>query len=126
MCLDTITERYERPSRRVVWAWKCFAMGLSKEQLLFEFSDLNGKFVVQRGEWLKAEEKTIGENGWPYTSGFHAFKHKDDAEGWWAGGALTVVKVKLRGVHTIGTQGPDMLVLVASELYVPKPRKGEK
>ena len=121
MCLDTVTKRI-KPTKRVRVGWKIFFKCQDGElQLLYR--NLEGDSIIKRGEWLKAEEQTIYfglrdryyTSGFydMYTSGFHAYKSIPQVYP----PSCIAVKVKLRGVHTIGFE-EDKEVLVAQEMFV--------
>lgn len=120
MCLDTVTKRYAKPSKRAVKAWKLFTKGRRGEPtpLIWAGSCEEGKWHSARNP---VERACDGEK---YHAGFHAFARRRDAvedsqchE--------CVRPVLLRGVRTVGSETGLVhpkhryVVLVADELYIP-------
>lgn len=121
MCLQTLTKKYARPSRKVVKAWKIverFDGGLITPFLFTK---------IVTGEWMKAKAPTFQdgepcllkteawgtyhrwENQVTYPWGFHVFAKKEDADK-----ALTflsnqknrfVVPVEITNIVAEGTDG---------------------
>lgn len=130
MCLDTVTKRYKRPQTKTVTGYKMFDMEFG--QLLLPYYAQDGYRGVATDTWLKSTEESIrfhwrSTNSDPdayYPSGFHVFRSKQDAERR-ADGLRKVMKVRVRGVVALGTECRKD-VIVAREMYVPKPRKTQK
>jgi hypothetical protein len=138
MCLSVI-DKLQEPTSEEVEAWGCFfTKEHFEEQTGADVEDPHAVLVtgdrsesVAPDRWLKAEEEQLWANEFDtphykrcaYTSGFHKLPAKGDAllyrkRNW---GFLSdlplVVKVTLRGVHTIGQQD-GIKVLVAKEMRV--------
>lgn len=121
MCLNTITKQYAKPNAKERWAWKAFE--LYKGHLAPLCMETPPRF--KRGIWLRARNCDV----WlgiaaKYTAGFHAFTSRTAATEWgsWSNDMPTVLRVKLRGVHTVGTQDGHR-VLVADEMWIPPAKK---
>lgn len=120
MCLSTITD--PKPKRKSGYAWKLMRV-TRRGRFRFPFRD--GKSVPS-GVWLKAKpnrargDKTIG---WPpYPAGFHCFWTKEQVMRFQPGTGMTLVRVRVRGVHTIGEQY-SAEVIVANEMKILHPVK---
>jgi hypothetical protein len=130
MCLDTITKIVE-PTEEVVEAWKLFRKGS-----FFSWSNELTAFIsdkIKLGRWNTAISALAVTFDWNlrepsnYNLGFHAYPNKDTGYRAWKvytngflKGQLKLLKVKLRKVHTYGTQdGFD--VIVAEEMFIPDP-----
>ena len=128
MCLDTVTKRI-KPTKQVRVGWKIFCISQRDDhkELQLTYYLLERRSIIKRGEWLKAEERPIlfdffNSNN-KYPSGFHAYKEEPDLDLFYLCERhlfnVIKIKVKLRGVHTIGLEGTKE-VLVAREMFVPK------
>jgi len=119
MFLDVVTKT-QRRSKNINYGYKVFA--ILGGALAFESQNYKGIPVVKRGVWLKAEERSItydNRKKKSYLSGFHFFTDKYAAELWRGHAAWQrVVRVKVRGIHTYGTQFGHT-VGVAREMRVP-------
>lgn len=132
MCLYRITKRHAA-SRKVRRAYKVFEewderILAGKDGLAFVYYAGSGLTRdVTLDKWLRASEARVrleqhseGEAK-EYTSGFHAFPRRRDAEAFMRGHAvgrlLCVVPVRLRAVMYTGEQG-GACVVVAREMYV--------
>lgn len=119
MCLDVITERYKRPTSTEVVAFK--GLRMTNGILRFPCQGFEGDTIVPVGKWIRAELLTVEADNEEYESGFHVYADSDPHLRF--GNCL--VKVKVRGVTCKGIQGYEN-VLVAREMFVPKPRKPRK
>ncbi len=106
MCLDRVVAHYDEPLQDVL-AYKLFEgegprIPRRGDRVRLLFKKLRGRAFVKTGLWLTASQKIIG-NAVTYTSGFHAYASLRAAkrEKW---SKVTIYKVLLRGVHTVGQQ----------------------
>lgn len=131
MCLDTITKRYEQPDPTVRKAYKVFSPN-EPTGYKFLFYSHTGVFftnwareidgVVPTGEWITAVHRDAWLSG--YECGFHAYTKIADAR-ILAGDirtGLAVVEVELRNMEAEGEEN-GLPVLVAREMFVPKPKE---
>jgi hypothetical protein len=136
MCLKNITRKVPFDERqRVRYGWKVFRV--------VEYVGIGPQFHAQYygevfhrvGRWIERDTRVRlqSDDGDVYMSGFHAFATKKAADDYRRGsyGArwLQTARVRLRGVHTEGTQHsqPDLFpvtVLVAKEMLIlTKPKR---
>lgn len=130
MCLCSINKKSKIPDpQKVVFGWKVFKKTEYSGKLYGEYNHLGiAPYRILR--WIKAERTVISvPDGivpyFTYDSGFHAFLKKKDATSWKGidgdDDGLVVTKVKLRGVHAIGSQQigiADIKVVVADEMLI--------
>jgi hypothetical protein len=143
MCLSVIDKRQD-PAPEEVEAWGCFFTKECYEKRTgADVEDPRAVLITgDRSEpvvpdhWLEAEEEQLWASSFgaprydvmercAYTSGFHKSPTREDAlkyrEHNWGfldqGDYPIIVRVTLRGVHTIGTQD-GLKVLVAKEMLV--------
>lgn len=120
MCLTKV----EKVLKPIDWTerqgWKVFRRDPdSPSGYAFEFRRFHGKSDVPTNRWLKAHVQGIWKG---YRSGFHVFATRAGAREWYEGeGEFAVVKVRARGVQTIGLQSGHKC-LVAREMFVPRPK----
>jgi len=121
MCLRYVTKQLQKPSDKIIWAWKIFDLDESNDAYRLFFPFYGGDPEVQFSKWLKAKSPIVQtENGETYKAGFHAYLEKPEE---FASGEIAIVHVKLRSCHTWGIQDTALKTVVADELWVPKPRK---
>jgi hypothetical protein len=126
MCLSVV----EKVLRPIDWTeregWKAFDHNYSRD-LIFQWRYTPGledalDDVVPMDKWLKATVTTIAitlDGKLSYRAGFHVFPNRTAARAW-SGSAI--VKVRCRGVQTIGKQdGLD--VFVCREMFVPSGKR---
>lgn len=115
MCLEYIHEEYEHPSAVILDAWKEFGGSESKPQVQYP---VNGSNVIPFDQWVKAEGSRINMGpSKDYPAGFHCYE--DESTKSYNPGRR---RVFIRRIHTRGRQHGEV-VLVASEMYVPKDQK---
>ena len=129
MCLSVV----EKVLRPIDWTervgWKAFGANLYGH-LCFQWQYTPGREeelndVVPLDKWLKATVQTLILAGQPsYKAGFHVFTSRSGAVKWGSG---TIIKVRCRGVQTIGKQD-ELDVFVCREMFVPsgKRKKGAR
>lgn len=128
MCLNTLTKKYARPSRKVVKAWKIVERGYDGHTIKTPFQDT----VVTKG-WMAAEKPDytlrtegfhLGNTGDPYSDrlpyceretypwGFHVFATKADADKALAQLSTQrnrfVIAVEITNIVAEGTDGTSM------------------
>ena len=122
MCLTKIDEVLKPIDWSEREGWKVFQR--HEEGYGFEFRNLNQAFHVPTDCWLKAKVISISSNNLDtYRSGFHVFVTRRGADEWHGNAerGCVVVKVRVRGVETIGSQG-EHECWVAREMWVPRPK----
>jgi hypothetical protein len=148
MCLDTITKRYDPPDETVRKAYKVFEVFLGqRRQIYYPIAGGTGNerdmapdaLDFSAEVWLKSTSTRVMAEAemagiYPtYPSGFHAFVTEDDARSYAGGlthsGTFEVSEIEIRGVETEGGQSMPLWsdlapVLVAREMFVPKPEEG--
>lgn len=127
MCLSLIKQTIDKPTDKIVTAWKSFGRKYDVYgQLVGLYTRQDGK-PVKPGIWLKAKKQVIDSSDGKYitcnacgnralkrktyTTGFHGYTKKRHG--------YNLVRVEFRKVRTIGTQDRAS-VLVADEMRVPK------
>lgn len=123
MCLNKVDKILKPIDWTERTAWKVFRP--IPEGYQFEFQGLRGSPEVPTGKWLKAKVSDL--RSWGYKSGFHAFTTREGARVWrgYPYDGYAIVKVKVRGVQTLGSQcGHECLV--AREMLVPPRGKARK
>ena len=128
MCLDTITKRVEKPSKKVTRAWKIFYKPSPNELNNFYY-----RYVakITLGRWQTAEEVELTtdsarEN---YLSGFHCYLNKEDALRRHAKDLEkpynVLIEVKVKEITTYGTQWISFPCesIVARQMLVPRQPK---
>lgn len=115
MCLHTIDKEAILPVGEVK-AWKFITI----KGNFWESSVQNGP-SKSFNKWIQAKEKTLFIGGFcSYISGFHCYPTRSEArKSKWSG---KLVKVLVRGVHTIGVQDGQK-TWVAREIFVAKEAK---
>lgn len=113
MCLEFITMRIEKPTKKVVMAWKRFSMKEGDPDHIYPAVIQVNASPIKFGVWCKARNVV----GLVYKLGFHAYKTRREAGLHDGVPTLPTYKVALRGVRTIGVQGAKR-VLVADEMKV--------
>jgi hypothetical protein len=124
MCLKSVTKIFDKPLRGVTVAYKVFAVSPSGKSLYAPY--MGGK--VQRGKWLTADILAlIGNDGTAYPGGFHCYTNRRAALKW-AGRGREVFTVKVRNIVCKGMQWSinTAVTIVATQMFVPKPRKRKK
>jgi hypothetical protein len=117
MCLSKITRSISKPSMRVRWAWKGFQSSSLYPGCRSLTSASRGT-DIKRGVWVKDRAKGLIRSGSKYyPKGFHVSLSRSGAKFW--GHPL---RVKVRRIHTFGTQHGK--AMVAKEIFIPKPKKG--
>lgn len=81
MSLCEITVKYDPPLEEIKTGYKVF-MQNECDQLKFEFYNPGDYFYIPMLEELKANPRPINLGDLSYTSGFHIFKHLQDAKQW--------------------------------------------
>lgn len=128
MCLNTITKRVEKPSKKVTKAWKIFNIDPATGQLKNYY--LPHKPSPKQGFWMKAIEEEIYSNdsNEKYFSGFHCYTNKKQAlafHGNPLGRNIVLIEVKIKEITTYGTQWswPLCESIVARQMLVPRQPK---
>lgn len=128
MCLRKITRRL-KDNNKETDAWKVFQTNPGGS-LKFIFTCVHLVYdPVERGKWLQRRPGALVETGThrsEYAPGFHCYSTEEQAkemltrcEALFNYDKFALVKVKLRGVETIGTEEHGT-VLVAREMFVPE------
>jgi len=126
MCLDAVTYTNSRPLKGDErWAWKAFYVN--------EDGTLESPYcgeLYRRGIWHEANGETVRcltrhrrlvlVAGPEYPCGFHCFATKRAAESRF--GDLEIMRVRIRMICATGREG-RFRVLVAKEMYIPKPKE---
>lgn len=109
MCVD-ITKRVNRPTRRIVKAWKIIKLDSDPEYWRpWGFS----QYVFKRGKWMEANHPDYG---------FQAFADERKAKWNTLRGNERLVKVRMRKIEGYGTDYLNRRVIFAREIFVPKKR----
>lgn len=119
MCLDSVTEQFDKPTTLIQSGWKRF--NGSGRNLLFEAYQYGGTKDVPLDKWIKAEGTNIAGRGQDYKAGFHVFEDETEfgkAGGRYYAGKADKRRVYYRKVHTRGRQ-EGLSVVLATEIYVP-------
>ena len=135
MCLDTIGNIYKpfKPDKaKFHYGWKVFEYDTDNDAYLFDNHSLGNSWDVPLNKWIVAKGKRIhGETetgGRYYPAGFHVFTDYDDCLLWIGGitryDEFKIVRVKYRKVVAAGSQS-GLKVIVAKEMYVPKPKSNK-
>lgn len=129
MCLDTLRSDFVIPADVTLTAWKVFEeLGVTLHSL---FQD--GLSVRPENTWITAiAGLTETSHKEPYTTGFHCFLTKKDAEAFVRHIShiqqAVIRPVLVRGPFTVGTEwwgDNTFTVLVANQLLIARPlRKG--
>jgi len=123
MCLTTITQRIEKPSKKATKAWKWFRKN-SEGKLELPYFYFIHPIPIIEGKWTKAiEQKLYSATGEEYTSGFHCYTNKEQAENYHRNDSTAVlIEVKVKEITTYGTQYLINIcdVLVAKQILIPK------
>lgn len=115
MCLSKVTRSVAKPSKLERWAWK--GMRIEDGKL---YTGSQERFLPQ-GRWVRDKAGGRITNHWrgvDYPKGFHVNISRTGAKRWG-----TPTRVKVRRVHTFGEQNHHK-VMVAKEIFIPKPKKG--
>jgi hypothetical protein len=122
VCLSRVDRRSEgtydeKLEARIYWK----AMVLDQGKLHSLNYDRNRAW--RPGKWYKASVGSItypvaAESLRAYPQGFHAFFFKKDAKDWDQDSDVVYVKVRLRGVHTVGVQSGRYPAVVAYEQMI--------
>lgn len=138
MCLQTITKRVEKPSKKVTKAWKVFVKDGEGKLKYAYLGHIHGEVI--QGIWLKAKEQSLHSDFYldkdgvkmnsyvntEYLSGFHCYtdekqtrERHPESTGW------IIVEVKVKEITTHGTQWAFGLndAVVARQMFVPKQPK---
>ena len=151
MCLSTITKQIAKPTLKERGVYQVFYTPRHKRDINRIRSIFHGSRYIQTGVWKKARYmgqlegdttsncKLYDDSGRQYCSGFHGFVYAIEAklyvewlQRWYPEDLnyydLTIRKVRMRRIHTIGTQffyapradvACSAQVVVASERLVP-------
>jgi hypothetical protein len=120
-----IDSQFKRPpADKVITAYK--VMEVRGGRYFFPYYH-NGP-SIKTGVWLEANTAVrlyLNDPTKSYRSGFHVFETKEAAKEYktrpWC--VTSVLTVRVRGVHTRGSQGPIGGCLVADYIYFPKRKK---
>lgn len=124
MCLSAVDQGFKAPpNTQELWAWKVFTH-TSSGRLAFTHYHLDRVISVPRGKWLRARQVPLDAG---YISGFHCFTTREGARDWareleWDAVRLKILRVRIRGVHTQGTQRTDTRLhtcYVSKDMLVP-------
>lgn len=116
MCLDRVDKVYKNPLKKEIRAWKGFDPTWPDNELLFSMFRLNGNRRVPRGQWIKAQGRTIQHLGGTYPAGFHIVTNSRVARRF----ADRAVQILARKIVAVGKQCGSKCY-IAKEIYVPKP-----
>ena len=119
MCLSTVKETYDNPSKVIVDGWKNIDASKPRFQLA-----VNGSLDIPKDKWITAtsEHEKSGQgikadDGIRYEPGFHAYADEKELKG------KGHVRVFLRGVSCLGSQDGKQ-VIIAREMYLPSDPNG--
>ena len=114
MCLNRGWEKYKKVVDEERWAWKWIRKVPSGTM----FTGYTNDRIVS-GEWLRAQNAPN-----PYGPGFHVYVERQSRQDMpnYIHYESKMVRVKVRGIHTYGTQD-GARCWVANEMFVPVPRK---
>lgn len=115
MCLDTGWKKYKKVVDDERWAWKW----MYKNSMSGNWCTGYMGFEIPTGTWLRAQDSSN-----TYGPGFHVYVERQSRKypPNYMNCNSKMVRVKVRGIHTYGTQG-GAKCWVANELFVPVPRK---
>lgn len=129
MCLDTITKRVEKPSKKVTRAWKIFYKSSPNELSNFYYGWIS---KTTPGRWQTAKEVEVTTDSKPreiYLSGFHCYLNKEEAQKRHAEDLEksynVLIEVKVKEITTYGTQWKLLPCesIVARQMLVPRQPK---
>jgi hypothetical protein len=112
MCLDSVTEKIDKPTTLIQSGWKEFQG--NRAQPRFAAYAFKGSRDVPLDKWIAAEVQEIKVSTFKkYDAGFHIFEDEEEK-------TLPSVKrrVYYRKAHTRGRQNRSTVV-IAAEMYVP-------
>lgn len=129
MCLNTITKRVEKPSKKVTKAWKIFYKSSPNELSNFYLGWVS---KITPGRWQTAKEVEVIADSAPsenYISGFHCYLNKEEAQRRHAKDLEksynVLIEVKVKEITTYGTQWISFPCesIVARQMLVPRQLK---
>jgi len=126
MCLNKITKKIEKSTKKVTTAWKVFYQRADTKELTHYYYSWKG--VIKRGRWLKAQEEVVSTSNYldKYTTGFHCYINQEQALKFHGddlrNNYVVLLEVKVKEITTYGIQweSSPCETIVARQMLVPK------